>query len=439
MKTNKFSYKKEAALSPYIGLTSFQHFRNDKLYSDVIVRPEGGMCETENLECFPIPDYVPQEGRSEGYYPDSTVAYIRILWKEFEPEQGEYNYAFIEDFLNRAKADGQTVCFRLMAHSTRECDDLPYWLKKLIPCPERPEGKRVKDSPTDPLFIHLFAKAIRAIGQRFDSDPTLSSVDMTLPGSWGEGHNLELYPDELIYEWVDAYAEAFQKTPLFGQVAKPHYIARARAKGATVGWRADGFGDPWHLEHKYPALVAEIPDVWKEGPVAFESYWWLGEWQRKGWNIDYIIDLTLKWHLSQFNAKSIPIPNEWQDKIDAWVDKMGYHFMINSFSFPETAVSGDRIELGLEIENLGVAPMYNPLPLILTFKGNKECSVVLRDNLFDWLPGRHTEGFSLILPELEAGRYDITIGIYDDAQQVYFCTDAPQSGKGYKVGEITVK
>ena len=97
MKTNKFSNKKEAALSPYIGLTSFQHFRNDKLYSDVIVRPEGGMCETENLECFPIPDYVPQEGRSEGYYPDSTVAYIRILWKEFEPEQGEYNYALIED------------------------------------------------------------------------------------------------------------------------------------------------------------------------------------------------------------------------------------------------------------------------------------------------------------------------------------------------------
>ena len=55
--TNYFEYQREKAQNPYIGFTSFQHFRNEALYSDVIVRPENKMRETENLEPYPVPDY----------------------------------------------------------------------------------------------------------------------------------------------------------------------------------------------------------------------------------------------------------------------------------------------------------------------------------------------------------------------------------------------
>ena len=119
----------------------------------MIVRPENKMRETENLEPYPVPDYVPQNGREEGYYPDSTVAYIRILWKEFEPIQGEYHYEVIEDILKKADECGQTVMFRLMPHSTRAEDDVPDWLRSIIDCPVRPEGARLKDSPKDPLSL----------------------------------------------------------------------------------------------------------------------------------------------------------------------------------------------------------------------------------------------------------------------------------------------
>ena len=90
-----FAYKRECKQNPYIGFTSFQHFRNDELYSDLIVKPENNMTETEHVECYPVPDYVEEKGRAQGYYPDSSVVYIRILWKEFEPRECEYNYAFI--------------------------------------------------------------------------------------------------------------------------------------------------------------------------------------------------------------------------------------------------------------------------------------------------------------------------------------------------------
>ena len=171
MKVNHFNYKEERGQNPYIGFTSFQHFRNDPLYSDIVVKPENNMRETEDVEPYPVPAHVPQNGREEGFYPDSTVAYIRILWKEFEPVQGEYHYEVIEDVLRKADECGQTVMFRLMPHSTRAEDDVPDWLREIVDCPIRPEGDRLKDSPKDPLYLELFGKAWEKIAEKYDDDP----------------------------------------------------------------------------------------------------------------------------------------------------------------------------------------------------------------------------------------------------------------------------
>ena len=111
-KTSYFNYKREEGQNPYIGIMSFQHFRGEKLYSDIVVTPEANFTETERVECYPISKDAAENGREEGYYPDSSVVYIRILWKEFEPEQGVYRYEFIEKILEDAKAHGQTVLFR---------------------------------------------------------------------------------------------------------------------------------------------------------------------------------------------------------------------------------------------------------------------------------------------------------------------------------------
>ena len=218
MKVNHFNYKEERGQNPYIGFTSFQHFRNDPLYSDIVVKPENNMRETEDVEPYPVPAHVPQNGREEGFYPDSTVAYIRILWKEFEPVQGEYHYEVIEDVLRKADECGQTVMFRLMPHSTRAEDDVPDWLREIVDCPIRPEGARLKDSPKDPLYLELFGKAWEKIAEKYDDDPRLDIVDICLPGSWGEGHKIEEYPEEVLKAHMDVYTRAFKNTHLLGQV-----------------------------------------------------------------------------------------------------------------------------------------------------------------------------------------------------------------------------
>ena len=151
MKTNHFEYQTEEGQNPYIGFMLFQHFRGEKLYSDIIVKPENKMTETETVECYPISADAKDEGRGEGWYPDNSIAYIRFLWKEFEPEKmGVYNYDFVENIINDAKAHKQTLIIRLIAHSTREVDDVPRLVEKTYSLPRTSshgEGQGFTDRP----------------------------------------------------------------------------------------------------------------------------------------------------------------------------------------------------------------------------------------------------------------------------------------------------
>ncbi len=438
--TNYFKYQKEEMQNPYIGFMSFQHFRGDKLYSDVVVKPENNMTETEDLECYPIPDYVPQNGREEGWYPDTTIAYFRVLWKEFEPIRGVYNYKLIEEILEKANACGQMVAFRLLPHSTRASDDVPDWLKEMIPCPERPAGKRVKDSPTAPEFLELFENAIRKFGEHFDSNPVLYSMDICLPGAWGEGHNLHLYSDEALKGLMDTFLEAFKETQLIGQLFKP-WVIHYGNKVCPVGWRGDGLGFEALMEKHYPDRISQMPEIWKKAPISFEAYWWLGEWKRKGWDIDNIIEKTLSWHISSFNPKSLPIPYEWRDKMIYWISKMGYHFSLDYFKYPVKGSASDTLEFELGVDNCGVAPIYRNIPVKIRLINEQNVYLFDTDiDIREWMPGKSVNNVTISLPEdMQPGNYDVEIGVFgEDTPMIYLCTNAPRNDKYYRVGEVTV-
>ena len=437
-----FQLSKERVKNPYIGFTSYQKFRGDPLNSDIVVDPTKNMTETERLECYPVSPDLDQHGDGQGFHPGTEVAYIRILWKEFEPERGQYNYALIEDILEKAKAHGQTVMFRLMPHSTRESDDVPEWLKSIIECPARPAGKRVKDSPADPLFLQYFGEAIAKIGERFDDDPTLDVVDISLTGAWGEGHKLSSYPQEALEKLMDVYINSFKNTKLVSQVQASdlfQYVSEKR----PCGYRADGIGNDQLLLYHYPKAIEKAPsDAWKYAPVSFESFWWLGEWARKDWDIDDIIERTLRWHISTFNAKSLPAPFEWQEKIERWLDKMGYHFALRSFKYPTAADRGDVLKLSFIIENRGVAPIYNSIPLKIRLFNDKKSYVFTTDvDIRKWLPGDNFERIEIALPgDVEYGDYDIEMSVSDDGKPtINFEMQADRNGDYYKIGEITLE
>lgn len=435
-----FKEKQGVIINPYIGFTSFQHFRGEKLYSDCITGRSGiASCETENYECYPVPAGVEEKGREQGYYPDNTVAYIRILWKEFEPKQGEYNYAIVEDILARAKAKGQTVMFRLMPHSTCARDDVPDWLKEIMPCPERPDGMRVKDSPSDPRYLKLFGNAVEKLGERFDKDPTLDCVDVALGGAWGEGS--QAFPEADMFALMDVYLRVFPNTKLLGQfsnVKMLNYIGEKR----PIGWRADGTGSPKHMNEIFPERIKLLTkEFWKTAPISFESYWWISEWYRQGWDIDAIIDKTLEWHISSFNTKSFPIQYVLQDKIERWLCKMGYRYYLSQLDCAESTNAGDKLNIAFTINNVGVAPMYNKLPLKLRFKGEKDSFEVVTDiDSCKWLPGTYTENVCVDIPATAKGSYTLQIALGGgDLPFVNFATELEQDGEWHTLTTIEVK
>ena len=436
----QFGYQKEKKQNPYIGFTSFQHFKNDELYSDLIVEPENNMTETEHVECYPVPDYVEEKGRAQGYYPDCSVAYIRILWKEFEPKECEYNYGFIEDILDKAKANGQTVMFRLMQHSTRESDDVPDWLKEKIECPKRPQGERVKDCPADPKFLDYFARAVRAFGERFDKNPTLSFMDVSLPGAWGEGSHVDLFMKEQLEKFVDSYTDVFKNTLLIGQTCIPWLVEYSNQK-TSMGWRADCIGMPELTYTMLPPKVKKMGDIWKKGHVSFEAYWWLGEWKRKGWDLDKIIETLLSWHVSTFNAKSLPIPWEWKGQIDEWTAKMGYHFVIDEVETENCVKRGETLTVRLLVDNVGVAPIYHKLPCYIRLKNNKEEKTFLTNiDIRKWIQGKYEEIIEISIPnEMQSGEYELQVGIGgNDDQSVVFATNARQDRDFSVLGLVVV-
>jgi hypothetical protein len=300
---------------------------------------------------------------------------------------------------------------------------------------------RIKDSPSDPLFIDLFLEAVRALGERYDSDPYFDAIDISLPGAWGEGYKLESYPPDTFEKIISTYISTFKKTRLLGQAAKPQLVLR-ETEGEPIGWRGDGFGEPSHLYETYPKYITKIEDVWKVAPVSFESYWWLSEWKRQGWDIDRIIELSLEWHISSFNAKSMPAPYEWRDKIDSWVDRMGYHFSPESLTLPISAKRGARLDLTLVMNNTGVAPIYKSLPLLMRLSSGENTQIF--DTGVDircWMPGKTTENITANLPmNMPSGEYSVSFAIMGECvPMIYFATDAVCDGAFYKLGTLRIE
>jgi hypothetical protein len=391
--------------NPHIGFTTFQRFNGDRL------NPAASRRWTEGHQI----EYQPDRGtRHNEDHPDTTVAYFRFYWKYFEPEMDHYNFAMLDRALETAASRGQTLMVRMAPHGTNEAEDTPAWYRKLSGEPSR--GFMDYSLPTHPLFFERFTKAVRAIGERYDRDPRLDSVDMALYGQWGEGAGINELPEERRRMLVDAYTDAFRETPLMGLIIAPDLINYAN-RSRPVGFRAVCLGDmsDWHhMVDIYPRKIAEMPDVWKRAPVSFEVCWVVYHWLDMGWDIDYTIEQSLKWHISTFNAKSSPIPKEWEPNVNRWLKRMGYRYGLRFFDYPTKAAACDTLKVGFWMENRGVAPCYRKYPVALKLAGeHASYTLELNADIREWLPGDTLWSGTVTLPDAVPGYYRLLFAITD--------------------------
>jgi hypothetical protein len=290
------------------------------------------------------------------------------------------------------------------------------------------------------LFLQKFAKCIRKIGEKYDKNPLFLAIDVSLPGAWGEGSEWKEYPKEDIHELIDAYTESFEETCILGQSIAPELINYAN-ETRPVGIRADGLGSPHHMWFWYPQRFVDIKDVWKKAPISFESYWYLNEWKNQGWDIDEIIEQSLRWHVSSVNGKSSGIPIEWKSKIDEWIKRMGYRFAVRSIEHYAKMFAGTDNSVSILIVNRGVAPIYRKIPFKLTMIGeNFSWDINHNIDITKWMPGDSVESINLNIPkDAPLGNYKLCCSIGGgDYPTVEMAMKTEKIGSLYCIADIEI-
>ncbi|WP_308638360.1 DUF4832 domain-containing protein [Paenibacillus silvisoli] len=432
-------------LNPGIGFTTFQRFNGDKLNE--------GKGWTEG---FPI-EYQDFSGSLHNAdHPDTSIAYFRVYWRYLEPEEGRYRWDIIDKALATARERQQTLMFRAAPYGRVEGSDVPDWYRNKAGemTPELKKHDWWRADPENPLYVRHFGGLIRAFGERYDGHPDLDSVDISIVGPWGEGAGSSLLTGPTREALVDCYIDTIKKTPLMMLLTDEQTNKYGLSK-ADVGFRVDCLGDmggcwenqgDWsHMNDYYPQqiIVSGMQEAWKKAPISFEVCWVVQHWKDKGWDIDYIIDQSLKWHISTFNAKSNPIPKEWQPQVKRWLNKMGYRFALRKFTYPSAVQQGGEMEIASWWENLGVAPCYKAFPLALRLRNDTySAAIVTGADIRQWLPGDSLFDATIAIPaDIAPGHYRLELGLLDrhsGRPAVRLAIEGRQPDGWYALGDIEV-
>ena len=421
--------------NPGIGFTTFQRFEGDAL--------NPGSTWTEG---FP-PTYGLPSQKAEGSdsYPASTIAYLRLYWRFIEPEREQFTWEVIDHALETAHQRGQTLMLRIAPYGSDEAADVPAWYRvatgeKLDKA--RPRGDWTSTrakwlvDPENEAYARYFGEMVRKLGQRYDGNPNLEAVDLSLVGAWGEGAGSDLLKDATRQRLIRSYTESFRRTPLLLQPSDKRTVSetlsamqsahdRRIASAPAIGWRVDCLGDMGGFSSSvntmtdlYPEAIVNdgLTDLWKTAPVSLEACWVMQHWKDKGWDLQYIMDQSLKWHMSSFNAKSSAVPAEWKPQVDWWLKHMGYRFVLRRFAYTTVIDRSRVLTYQSWWENKGDAPPYRRYvpALRLSAKNSVSTIIHLDGDPRRWLPGDSLMDGTVRLPQtLPDGEYTVDVALID--------------------------
>ncbi|WP_343559048.1 DUF4832 domain-containing protein [Sphingobacterium sp.] len=403
--------------NPGIGFMTFQRFNGDSL--------NRGNTWTEGK---PIEYQGAVKSLKNKDYPNTTIAYFRLYWRFLEPGQGQFNWSLIDEALRTAHQRGQTLLLRIAPYGEGDSkgNDVPDWYRVMVGKKNEwfvdSAGWRV--DPEDARYAKYFGRMISQLAQRYDGHPDLEAVDLSIVGFWGEGRGTVELSKLTRESLVDAYTDNFVQTPLIALLTDrktQQYMLSRR----PVGWRIDclgdlgGFDDNWsHMYDYYPQGIVGfgMQDAWQKAPVSLEVCWVMQKWKDEGWDIDYIIDQSLKWHISSFNAKSSAVPKEWWPHVNSWLNKMGYRYVLKKMTYPKEIGRGQKMNFTSWWENKGVAPIYKKqFALAIRLKNEQGTVTKITDaDLRSWLPGDILYDNAIFIPyDLKPGAYSLEVAVID--------------------------
>jgi hypothetical protein len=424
-------------VNPGIGVETFQRFNGDALNSGLTWSEAGPTSKVSPAAIKPD-------------FPESSISYCRWFWEALEPKHGQIDWSIIDRALQEAREHHQTLAIRLMPYDEKH--PLPEWYRdsgaRRANKPTDADGNIWQPDFSDSLYLKCWGELVTAAGARYDGNPFLESVDISTVGYWGEGWSDYMPPFKYQKRLIELYLKAFRRTPLLMNFDEPEALAYGVSHGS--GWRLDCWGDmgkPYWGEMLdiYPEQIVRtgIQNAWERSPVSLESCGVVADWKRNGWDLDYILNQALRWHVSYVNIKSSAIPGPWKDKFAEFEKKMGYRFILRRLQYPSSVNAGTMMPVHMWWLNAGVAPVYRGYVLAVELHSNAQ-SAVLRTpaQVRKWLPGDAVFDGTLYLPaSLKAGSYRFRVALLDARTHqpaIQLAIKGRQPDGWYDLGSITV-
>lgn len=399
-------------------------------------------------------------------FPGMDHLYLRLAWSYLEPREGQYDWHWIDEIVQKYVPLGYGISFRISCKETGTFPGsvgqqfqgvqyaTPYWVAQAGAKGATAENEGIKSwvpDWDDPVYLEKLDRFHRAFAARYDGRPWVRYIDVGSIGEWGEGHThfstripptvadvkanihvfLEDYKmtrlvctdDLLYYGKTDADARSLYDFAVSNGLS-------LRDDSPMVGWYIQNNLDTWSISHPhfYDPLYLKSPIVFElehYGTVKRNGYW-LGQ---NG--ADTIPKLghsgaeIMRKAIETMHATYIGyhgFAEEWladnPDLTEELANLCGYWYFPVTARFNTTLSTGEN-RLSIEWLNRGVAPAYNIFGLLLRFAGaenGRPVDAFIEDSgNKNWLPGSLTTAeYTFCLPEnMAKGKYQLKFKLFE--------------------------
>jgi len=375
-------------------------------------------------------------------FPCFNHVYLRLGWNYLEPQEGEYNWEFLDEVIRRWWAQDRRISFRI---SCKETGDqtyaTPQWVFEAGAKGEMVQGCFEPDYG-DPIFLEKFGNFMMAFGARYDGAPFLEFVDVGSFGEWGECHtegtSERAWPVEVMKEHIDIHTRAFKKTTVLGnydivairrtydgteeelQAYMLNQGLGSRVDSGCVSFYADRYGlSSMHEPHLFQPY-------WRTKPIDLEFGHYSHVQNTQSWNEGYpMIAAAHEIHptFAGFHGFARQWLNDNPHYAKVLGNLVGYWYFPQTAYLPATIRAGQRLAMGMVWENRGVAPAYTRFKLYLKLVNQKTGETDLislreADNR-KWVANEPAEDIYSIRPrkDLTPGAYDVRIGLFEEIDE----------------------
>ena len=361
-------------------------------------------------------------GDTLDWYPGTSVAYLRVLWNDVEPREGEFRWDLFDGIVQNWAARGKQVAFRFICCNqtenatpdwVREAGAKGIWFEGTAGDPDSP--RRWEPTYDDPVFLAKLENFLHAFAARYDGDPSVAFVDVGSFGLFGEGHTgrtARLSPEEtarMSRLHMELYRKCLPRTYLVisddvagsrDQAAKSPLMEWAHAR--QIGFRDDSLMCSrlgWHHAHwGRNAAEHRLPVVLETGHYDLCS-------ARGNWRTDRLLESAVAHQASYYTIHGFPdqIAKKFRAEIEELNLRLGYRFVPKRIDYPETVRLGESFEIRSVWMNAGVAPLpFNVCAKLAWSLTDEKGAVVwsVTDPSFD---------FADLKPTLEDGEHPVEV------------------------------